>query len=413
MTKTFPEKFLWGAATAPYQVEGNNLASDLWAMEHMPESMFSEPSGDTVDFYSRYPQDIALLADLGLNTLRLGVEWARIEPEPGQISNAQLDHYERVVDRCLERKVEPVVTLHHFSSPKWIIPRHGWKNPELAERYADHAHRVGTRLGDRVAWYCTFNEVNTPMQMVGNGLLSPAMAELLNPARRRAAEYFGVAEDDFVPFFPYADSEEAIKVVLDAHRRGVDAVHAANSNAMVGVTLSMQEHFGLPGGEEQAAHVDEIVNRRWLRDAGSIGDFVGVQNYGRISYDETGRLHGGEHVMDNMLPMVPSTLGATVREAAEITGKPILVTEHGADLTTDRDELRIWFLRNSLDGLVDAIADGVDVRGYIHWCLTDNWEWFKGYTSHFGLHEVDRATQERIPRPSAAVFGEIARANAI
>jgi beta-glucosidase len=412
MTTSFPSDFLWGVAGAPHQVEGNNVSSDLWAMEHMPDSMFPDKSGDANDFFHRYSDDFALAAGLGVNSFRLGVEWARIEPERGLISAAALDHYDRVIDSCVAHGLTPIVTLHHFSSPHWILRRRGWKNPEVVEQFAEHAYRVANRLGDRVDWFCTFNEANTPMQMTGNGLLSPEMAALLNPARERAARYFGVDVDDFVPFFPYADTEESFAVILDAHARGVDAVHAARPAAQVGITLSMQEHYGFDGGEDEAARVDEIVNRRWLRDAGTIGDFVGVQNYGRISYDHTGRLHGGEHVMDNKLPMVPTTLGMTVREAADVTGKPVLITEHGADLITAHDELRRWFLTESLANLATTIADGVNVRGYVHWTLVDNFEWFKGWGSHFGLYEFDRETQRRTARPSAQTYGQIVRDNA-
>ena len=409
MTIAFPDKFLWGVATAPHQGEGNNTSSDLWAMEHMPDSVFHDKSGDANDFWNRYDEDFTLAAGLGLNAFRLGIEWARIEPEQGLISRVALERYDRIIDSCLDHGMAPILTLHHFSSPHWILRNRGWRNPELAKHYAEHAHRIASRFSDRVDWFCTFNEPNTPMQLTGNGLLSPEMAALLDPARDRAARYFGVASEDFAPFLPYADSEEAISVLLDAHARGVEAVHAAAPNAMVGATLSMQEHYGFDGGEEQAAHVDELLNRRWLRDVGTIGDFVGVQNYGRISYDHTGRLHGGEHVMDNNLPMVPATLGATVREAAEVSGKPILVTEHGADLVTERDDLREWFIAESLAGLASTIADGVDVRGYVHWCLVDNFEWFKGWSSHFGLHEFDRETMRRTARPSTATYGKIVR----
>ncbi len=377
----------------------------------MPDSMFKEKSGDATDSWNRYAEDFALAASLGLNAFRFGIEWARIEPEQGLISNTVLDHYDRVIDSCLAHGMTPVATLHHFSSPHWILPRRGWKNPELAKQFGDFAHRIATRYGDRVNWFCTINEVNTPMQMTGNGLLSPEMAALLNPARERAAQYFGVPIDDFVPFLPCGDSEEAIAVILDAHRRAVDAVHAGAPNAMAGVTLSMQEHYGFDGGEEQAAHVDEVLNRRWLRDFGTVGDFVGVQNYGRISYDHTGRILGGDCLMDNNLPMVSTTLGTCAREAAEITGKPILITEHGADLTTDRDDVRQWFIAESLAGLASTIADGVDVRGYIHWTMIDNFEWFMGWRSHAGLFEIDRETQRRTARSSTATYSQIVRAN--
>lgn len=413
MTRAFPDGFLWGAASAPHQVEGSNVANDVWAMEHIPGGLYSEPSGDAIDFYHRYREDIATMAQLGLGALRFGVEWARVEPEPGLISTAELDHYVRVVDTCLEHNVVPMVTLHHFTSPRWILTRRGWKNSDTAQRFADHAYRVAERFGDRVAWYCTINEANTPFQVIGNGLLSPEMERHMQLFKKTYADQFGVPVDDFAPFLPWADTEEAAEVVVDAHRRGVDAVHAASSKALAGVTLSMQEQYAEPGGETEAAAVDEYLNRRWLRDAGTIGDFVGVQNYSRTRHDAQGRVVDTEHLTDTGLSMVPASLGAVVREAYELTGKPIVITEHGADLPTERDDERVQFIRDSLLGVADAIDDGVDVRGYIHWSLADNWEWVRGYGAHFGLFEVDRATQTRRARPSARMLGRIAQANAV
>ena len=192
----FPDGFLWGVATAAHQVEGNNVGSDAWLMEHLPGSVYREPSGDAVDFYHRYPDDIAVIAALGLNAFRFGVEWARVEPEIGEISSAELDHYSRVVDTCLRHGIEPVVTLHHFTSPQWLI-RHngGWRGPDTAARFADYAAVVMARLGDRVSWVCTINEANAPV------LLAPA-ACCRNPWRAAmaasmalAAKAFGVSED--------------------------------------------------------------------------------------------------------------------------------------------------------------------------------------------------------------------------
>lgn len=413
MAHTFPDGFLWGLATAAHQVEGGNITSDAWVMENMPDSLYAEPSGDALDFYHRYPDDIAMVANLGLNAFRLGVEWGRIEPERGMISRAELDHYVRVMDACLEHGLTPVVTLHHFTSPRWLIRDGGWKNPETAKLFADHSFRVVEALGDRVKWYCTINEANTPMQITGNGLLSPQLADKLEAGRATAAAAFGIPTEEFTPFFPYAGDEEAIQVLIAAHRQSVDAIHAGRPSALAGVTLSMQEQYAEPGGEAHAEAVDEVLNKRFLRDMGSVGDFVAVQNYSRLRYDANGRVFDTENLSGNGLPMVPTSLAATCREAAEITGLPVMVTEHGCDLGTTEDHRRAEFVAESLTHLSDAIADGVDVRGYIHWCLADNFEWFKGFSGNYGMVEVDRATQRRTLRPSAVSFGQIAKANAV
>lgn len=380
-TKTFPQGFYWGVATAPHQVEGNNTSSDIWKMEYVPGSIFTSHSGDTVDFYHRYRYDLAMVADNGLNALRLGVEWGRVEPEKGQISKAELDHYRRVMDTALEHGITPLVTLYHFTSPRWLTEQGGWENPETVKLLADHTSRVVEALGDRVNTYFTINEINMPQQMTGNGLLSPELEAYLPKAREIYAKAFGLEKrEEFTPFLPYAGSDNAVSILLDAHSKMVDAVHAGNSKAQVGPTISMQEHVALPGGEEFAAAANEKLNLSWLRGAGSVGDFVAVQNYTRQRYDANGRITETENMEDAGYSMVPGSLAATVRQAHEVTGKPIWITEHGADLPTERDAERVEFIKGSLDGLHGAIEDRVPVEGYVHWSLTDNWEWPGGMT---------------------------------
>lgn len=128
-SKAFPEKFLWGCATAAHQVEGNNINSDLWTLEHLPQGMFKEPSGDACDHYHLYPQDISMLADLGFNTYRFSIEWARIEPEEGFFSNAELDHYRRMLAVCKEHHLTTLLTYYHFSLPRWFAMKGGWGIP--------------------------------------------------------------------------------------------------------------------------------------------------------------------------------------------------------------------------------------------------------------------------------------------
>ena len=149
MTTTFPDGFLWGAATAPHQVEGGNVNSDMWEMEWATPSIFAEPSGDACDHYHRYAEDIALLADLGCNAYRFGVEWARIEPEPGYFSRAELDHYRRMCATCHEHGITPVLTYNHFSSPRWFARDGGWEHEAAAHRFARYSARV---TGMTVPW---------------------------------------------------------------------------------------------------------------------------------------------------------------------------------------------------------------------------------------------------------------------
>lgn len=161
-SKTFPDKFLWGCATAGHQVEGNNTSSDLWLMEHLPGSVFKEPSGDACDHYHLYPQDTSMLADLGFNSYRFSLEWARIEPEEGFFSNAELDHYRRMLATCHEHHLTTLLTYSHFSMPRWFAVKGGWQNPAAPDLYARFCDKATRHLGDLVDYASTFNEPDIP-----------------------------------------------------------------------------------------------------------------------------------------------------------------------------------------------------------------------------------------------------------
>ena len=160
---SFPADFLWGAASAPHQVEGNNVNSDFWMQE--PHMTGADRSGDALDSYNRYPEDIALVAESGLDTYRFGIEWARIEPAPGQFSRVQLAHYRRMIDTALDAGVRPFVTLHHFTSPRWFTEEGGWRSPQAIDRFRAYVEVVTTIL-DGVEWVCTINEPNMLAIMV-------------------------------------------------------------------------------------------------------------------------------------------------------------------------------------------------------------------------------------------------------
>ena len=160
MAISFPDGFLWGTATAAHQVEGGNWNNDWWMWEHDPQSPCVEPSGDTCDHFHRYPEDIKLLADLGFRTYRFSIEWSRVEPERNEWSRAALEHYRRVCATCHENGILPIVTFHHFTTPRWVAHHGGWEEPETADLFARYAERVTGHLGDLMPWACTFNEPN-------------------------------------------------------------------------------------------------------------------------------------------------------------------------------------------------------------------------------------------------------------
>ena len=162
---SLPEKFFVGAATAAHQVEGNNVNSDYWAQEHMKHTSFVEPSEDAVDHYNRYEEDIQLMADAGLNAYRFSIEWARIEPEKGHFDETEVEHYRKVIRCCKEHGITPIVTMLHFTSPKWLISEGGWEAESTIEYFRNYCTYIAEQLGSELEYVCTINEANMGMQM--------------------------------------------------------------------------------------------------------------------------------------------------------------------------------------------------------------------------------------------------------
>src|ERR1700710_1176995 len=179
MTISFPDGFLWGTATAAHQVEGGNWNNDWWRFEHDPGTAAGEVSGDACDHFWRYPEDIAMLADLGFGAYRFSLEWLRIEPEEGEYSNAALDHYRRMILSCRDHDLVPVVTFHHFTTPRWAANDGGWENPTIVDRFARFSERAVGALGDEIGIACTINEPNV-VSMLGYliPMFPPAVQDL-------------------------------------------------------------------------------------------------------------------------------------------------------------------------------------------------------------------------------------------
>jgi beta-glucosidase len=392
-TRSFPEGFRWGTATAAHQVEGANTNNDWWAWEHRPGTVCAESSGDACDQWHRYPQDIELLATLGFDNYRFSIEWSRIEPADGEFSSVALDHYRAVCATCLEHGVQPVVTFHHFTTPHWLAARGGWAQPSTADAFARFCARAGNHLGDLVGRACTLNEPNIVAFMgYGMGLFPPGETDL---ERVVAVE----------------------EVFLDAHRKAADALKSGPGDFPVGLTLAMSDYQAHPADDPAAVAAkqaaEELMEDRFLVAARG-DDFLGVQTYSRTRFGPGGMLgpEEGVEVVDHMgYEFWPEALEATLRRAWRVTeGTPLLVTENG--LSSDDDDRRIAYVGRALTGVLDCLADGIDVRGYTYWSLLDNFEWVFGYAPTFGLVDVDRVTLERTVKPSARWLGEIARANA-
>jgi beta-glucosidase len=410
----FPQGFLWGAATAGHQVEGGNVNADLWPMEWVPGSTFNEPSGDACDHYHRYPDDIAMLAELGFNAYRFSLEWSRIEPEPSYYSRAALDHYRRMIESCLELGVTPVVTYNHFTIPRWMAGRGGWEAADAPARFADYASRVTEHVGDLLSWVCTLNEPNLMAMMRSTGVLAMGAGDRPSPAEpAKPADVEPVGIGGFDPSdYRMGIVGASIDQMAAAHRSAVQAIKAVRETIMAGWTLALVDLQPGPGGEERWNEARRRGQTDWL-SVSSDDDFVGVQTYSRARVGPDGQLPvpEGAATMQTGWEVYPEALGHTVRLAAEHARVPVLVTENG--MATDDDAARIAYTRSALDGLAHCISDGVDVRGYIHWTLIDNFEWNAGYSKTFGLIAFDHETFARSVKPSARWLGRVARENGL
>ena len=385
----FPDGFVWGTATAAHQVEGNNWNNDWWAWEHAPDSPCTEPSGDACDHYHRFPEDLRMLRDLGFNAYRFSLEWSRIEPEDGEFSRVALDHYRRMCGTCHELGLEPIVTFHHFTTPRWVAARGGWTEPGTAELFARYVERVTAHMGELVGRACTFNEPNVVATFGYQwGLFPPGQRD--PDLRRRANDVF-----------------------IAAHRRAVEIIQAGPGQTPVGLTLAMQDLQAAPGGEAVRDAERQVMEDVYL-EAARGDDFVGVQTYTRFRYGPHGMLapEPGARTTQMGYEFWPEALEATIRRAWQVTeGVPILVTESGIGTADDAE--RIEYVERALGGVLTCLDDDIDVRGYVYWSLMDNFEWTFGYNPKFGLVAVDRETQTRAPKPSAHWLGALAQANAL
>jgi beta-glucosidase len=371
-----------------------------------------ELSGDAVDSYHRWREDITLLAEAGLDSYRFGIEWARIEPLPGRFSRAELAHYRRMIEFCLELGVAPVITLQHFTTPLWFAKDGSWSAPDASEKFVRFVTEATTIL-DGVEWVATMNEPNmqaaimTAMkrmsEQAGGQWQSPTVeAEYASDEEREQA-----ARNNFLA---YADPAIG-RTFVDIHHAAREIVRA-RTGAKVGWTIAAGALTAAPGGE---AKLQEIrYGKEDIFWEGSRGDdFAGVQAYSSQEVDANG-LVPHPKLPDNTLvgtTFRPDSLAMAVRHAWDVTeGVPILVTENG--VATADDTERIRYTDAALRGLEETVAEGIDVRGYLHWSLLDNFEWGH-WEPTFGLIAVDRETFTRTPKPSLAWLGDVARRNCL
>lgn len=409
-SKSFPDKFLWGCATAGHQVEGNNTSSDLWTLEHLPQTIFKEPSGDACDHYHLYPQDISMLADLGFNAYRFSLEWARIEPEEGFFSDAELNHYRRMLAACRKHNLTTLLTYSHFSLPRWFSFKGGWEIPAAAGLYARFCEKATRHLGDLVDYASTLNEPDVPQLLSWINLPGAGGTNLIDQFQQAlASTRKQLNAPEFAGLF-VGDAKKIRDGLLAAHEKGKAAMKSVRPDMPVGFNLAMTDDQPAPTDSHVAEKRADVYGP-WL-EAAKHCDYLGVQTYSRsvVGKKDLPPPPGAELTQVGW-EFYPECVEHVVRYASKEAGVPILVTENG--IATTDDSRRIEYYQRALTGLKRAIDDGVDVRGYVAWSLLDNFEWMSGFEPKFGIVAVDRATQKRTIKPSGAFLGNIASRNSL
>ena len=424
-----PSDFKLGVSTASYQIEGaihaDGKGESVWdRFTHTPGKIERGENADVAtDHYHRWEEDLDLISRANLDVYRFSVAWPRVQPTgTGPANAAGLDFYDRLVDGCLARGIEPWVCLFHWDLPQALEDRGGWPNPDTARWYADYAGLVARRLGDRAARWVTFNEPSNPaLRGYGNGLHAPGRtdwddavravhtfnrAHVLGADRLRDEIGTVLALNAYLPF----DEDEAAD--REAAQRTDDLHHGSFTQPVVAGTYPerlLDRYEALSADADLIARAPDTLT--WL----------GVNYYGPFYVSAT----GGEW---SARPGKPTTAlgweidprGMTdwlVRLHESGFDKPLFVTENGFPLEGERvvdgrvdDRARIDFLRAHIQATLDAREKGVDVRGYLAWTLVDNFEWAFGWRTRFGLVHLDRETCDRTPKDSYHWLAEVAGA---
>ena len=407
--KAFPKGFLWGAATAGHQVEGNNVNADVWVLENIKPTIFAEPSGDADNSFELWQTDLDLVKSLGLNSYRFSLEWPRIEPEQGLWSIAMLDHYKRIIDGCRARGVTPIVTFNHYTTPRWFAARGGWTAPDSADLFTRFCDRAARHLAGGIGYATTLNEPN--IMRILSFVLPPQFVDGQRAMLAAAARACGTPRFAAGNAVNPEDIDTVTRNLVAGHKAGRQAIKAVRPDLPVGVSLSMFDDQPIGAGNKRDAMRAELYGV-WL-DAVKGDDFLGVQNYERVLWGPQGRLPPPEGATLNAMggEVYAPSLADAVRYAHQVSGVPIMVTEHGVG--TDDDRIRAHLIPAALAELRKAMEDGVPVKGYVHWSLIDNFEWVSGFKGKLGLCSVDRTTFVRTPKPSARIYGAIARTNSL
>ncbi|MDG4794177.1 GH1 family beta-glucosidase [Micromonospora sp. WMMD1082] len=451
----FPDNFLWGAATAAYQIEGaardDGRGESIWdTFSRTPGRVHAGHTGDVAcDHYHRYADDVALMAELGLQAYRFSVSWPRIQPDgSGPVNPRGLDFYDRLTDALLGRGIDPIITLYHWDLPQTLQDRGGWTSRETAEHFATYASAVYARLGDRIGTWTTLNEPWCSAYLgYGNGVHAPGVQD--PGAAFTAVHHLLLAHGLAVQALRAGGAGRVGVTVNPADVRPADPNSAADAAAVRLVDGLHNRIFLDPllvGGypEDVREHVARIVDPAFVQDgdekiiAAPI-DLLGINFYaptyvaGRPDGAGGSAYPGTEGAVEFLAPVGPLTDMGWMIEPAGLTrlleriatdypAVPLLITENGAafpdkaaaDVTSPmQDTDRIAYLDGHLRAAHEAIARGVDLRGYLVWSLLDNFEWAEGYGKRFGIVHVDYLTQRRTPKSSARWYQEVISRNGL
>lgn len=396
MSPTFPKPFLWGSATSSHQVEGGNHANDWWAWEQSRPEPYR--SGTACDSWNRWEEDLQLAQDLGHNSYRFSIEWSRIEPEEGRFDEDAIAHYQNILQACRTRGIVSVVTLHHFTNPRWFSDKGGWLQSTAPQQFARYAEHCLRQLGTHIDLLLTINEPQVYAFMSYQiGVWPP----------QHASKW---------------ESTRVMWYMAKAHRRVYALAKKLCPSLPVGVAYNMTTF---------AAEDDRWITRAYTKFASIVAnrsfywvsgyrthDFFGVNYYFHrrlrcrsfFMPEIVDPKHLGLPTSDLGWELYPEGVARVVTELGS-QGKPILITEHG--LADAVDTRRATYLEASLRHLLMAKRLGAPLIGYLHWSLLDNFEWADGFTPRFGLVEVDYATQRRTPRASAYVYKRIIEGNSV
>jgi beta-glucosidase len=421
-TLAFPAGFLWGTATAAYQVEGGSPPNNWAAWESELGRIYRDHrAGQACDWWGgRYVEDFDRAADLHHNAHRLSVEWSRIEPERGKFDGAALDHYQQVIAALRERGMEPLVTLHHFTNPLWVEEMGGWTNVETVRRFGRFARLMADELGHSVSMWCTINE---PMVYATQGYLlgrfPPGQRHLKrtfqvveNLLRGHAAAYHAIKEYQPDAQIGLAKHQISLKTRRPAllHNRARNLIRQNFNRAFIEALLSGTLKISSFKADVPEARdtLDWIGLNYYYRFLAGFNLLAPRQMFIQPTHPRDG-LPGPDSVGE----IWPEGLFEHIRWLSERTDKPLYVTENG--VPDADDTLRPLHMVRSIRSMWQAINYNYPVKGYFYWTLVDNFEWAEGYDPRFrfGLYECDRETQNRTPKTSAALYGEICAANGL